>query len=87
MLDFTGFTLDLVQKELRMTVKNHGKLLDQITEYFVENQGNLAVTTKNLEKFLGMLNFAATMTHLGRTKTFYLMREFLGAKDRKEVFI
>ena len=83
-IDFIGYTLDLVKKELRMTEKNLGKMRAQIKEVFIKNQSVTKVDRADLEKFLGRLNFVATMTHLGRTKTFHLLKEFLAAKDLKD---
>ena len=81
---FIGYKLDLVNKTLRMTSKNKNKLFGQITEFIDSTGTNHTIETSNLEKLLGTLNFAANMTHLGRTKIHCLLKEFLGAKDRKE---
>ena len=60
------------------------KIAEKAADWFVEKDGNLEISVANLEKFLGSLNFAANVTHLGRSKIYFLLKEFLASKDMKD---
>ena len=66
-----------------MTTKNIEKLHSRIDNWFLKTDEGVTVACANLEKFLGTLNFLSNMCHLGRTKIFFLLHEFLAAKDDK----
>ena len=81
-VNFTGFTLDTVRK----TIQVHQKTVDKIKRLVKEHisptdAGQRTISFKHLEELLGVVNFAAKTSPLGRTKMFHLIGLLNDARD------
>ena len=87
-VDFTGFTIDTIRKTIKVRAKTLEKLKNLVQKnVLTSGQGEKVIHFKALEELIGVINFAAKTSTLGRTKLFHLITALNGARDELECMV